>query len=226
MRRLLLFAFSHRFLAIARWDFYFIRLRIWNTASLQRARIRHFLRSCQRPVFLNLGAGPRGIVGDHWLNVDGFKYPNVHFLIDLSRPLPFPDSAFDGVFCEHVLEHFSLGQGEILLREVRRVLCSGGCLRIVVPDAELALRRYLDMPAELVAKRCTAGETAMEVINSLFRQRYEHQFMYDWPTMEKVLQKAGFTRIRHVRFSEPANNATVLDDPRYERESLYVEALR
>jgi predicted SAM-dependent methyltransferase len=181
----------------------------------------------QPPLFLNLGSGPRGVDDAHWFNVDGFRDRNVHCLLDFNRPLPFSDGLFDGVFCEHVLEHFSLGDGERLAREVRRILRPDGCLRVVVPDAELVLRRYTDAADELVAWRGSAAETPMEVVNTYFRQRYEHQFLYDWPTMERTLRRAGFNTVARASFGQGQFCRPIaLDDKKYEWESLYVEAVK
>jgi predicted SAM-dependent methyltransferase len=180
----------------------------------------------KKPLFLNLGSGPRGLDDAHWVNIDGFRESHVHYLTDFLRPLPFKDNSFVGVFCEHVLEHFCLEDGLALAAEVRRVLHPGGCFRVVVPDAELILRRYFDEPNELISQRGSGCETAMEVVNTYFRQRYEHQFLYDWTIMQRTLMRAGFVTV--VRASSGAGalcNEIVLDDPKYEWESLYVEAI-
>jgi len=159
------------------------------------------------------------------VNVDGFRDQNVHFLLDFSRPLPFPDGSFDWVFCEHVLEHFSLEDGQRLTREVCRILRPGGCLRIVVPDAELVLRRYFDTPNEIVRWRGGGTETPMEIVNCYFHQRYEHQFLHDWTIMETMLSRAGFKKILRVTFGQgQLCQSMALDDKKYEWESLYVEA--
>jgi len=178
-------------------------------------------------MFLNLGSGPRGIDDGHWVNVDGFRDHNVHYLLDFGRPLPFPDESFDGVFCEHVLEHFSPEDGERLAHETYRILRPGGCLRVVVPDAESVLLRYFDSPNEMVARRGVGGETPMEIVNLFFRQRYEHQFLYDWPTMQKMLLRAGFDAAFRSAFGQNGYcPPAVLDDAKYEWESLYVEAVK
>src|SRR5215831_20591664 len=91
MRKILLWLFSHRFLAIGRWDTHFLLLRLRNTLTRQRTRIAAFMASRLSPRYLNLGSGPRGLDDAHWVNVDGFADKNVHFLIDISRALPFPD---------------------------------------------------------------------------------------------------------------------------------------
>lgn len=179
-------------------------------------------------MFLNLGSGPRGIDDGHWVNVDGFRDRNVHFQIDFSRRLPFPSGVFDGVFCEHVLEHFSLDEGEHLAREICRVLRPGGCLRLVLPDAALVMRQYFDAPAELVARRNDNRDaTPIETVNLYFRQRYEHQFLYDWDALDRMLRRAGFgTRVRAAAGQAHFSRELVLDDDKYMWESLYLEAVR
>jgi predicted SAM-dependent methyltransferase len=227
LRDFLLWLFSHRFLAVARWDIHFLRLRIWNALTRQKSRIRQALSTLEAPLFLNLGSGPRGLDDSHWVNVDGFRDKNVRYLLDFGRPLPFPDQSFDGVFCEHVMEHFSLADGERVAREVHRVLRSGGCFRAIVPDAEFVLGRYFDAPEEMVTRRGTGEETPMEIVNLYFRQRYEHQFFYDWTTMKKMLLRAGFAVVCRSAFGKGRQCAPiVLDDEKYEWESLYVEAFK
>lgn len=108
MHRLLLFLFSHLFLAIARWELHFLAVRAANEMTGQKRRIQRTLSARHRPLYLNLGSGPRGWAGERWINVDGFMDSNVDFLLDLGRPTPFPNFAFDGVFTEHVLEHLLL----------------------------------------------------------------------------------------------------------------------
>ena len=229
MSKVLLWLFSHRFLAIGRWDIHFLLLRLRNALTGQRTRIAMFMASRGSPRYLNLGSGPRGLDDVHWVNVDGFADKNVHFLIDISRALPFPDESFDGAFCEHVLEHFSLDNAIKISREIKRILRPGGVFRVIVPNAEYVVRMYLEKPRELIAYRgsADAGETAMEVVNSFFRQRYEHQFLYDWMTMEKMLINAGFDKVSRVQFGVSVHlQAIALDDAKYELESLYVEALK
>ncbi len=182
VRSLLLAIFSHRTLALVRWDIGLLGVRVRGALAGQRAKLRRFVASRDAPVLLNLGAGPRGVGDAHWVNVDGAPDRGVQFLLDFSRPQPFDDGVFDGVFCEHVLEHFTQADGERLAREVKRILKPGGVFRVIVPDAEFVLRSYFEAPDALAAARGGADGTAMEAVNAYFRQRYEHQFMYDWPT--------------------------------------------
>ncbi len=169
-----------------------------------------------------MGAGNKGPATNDWLNVDGFWDKNVHFLLDLSRRLPLPDNRFAGAQCEHVFEHFTQEDGLALAREVHRVLAPGGIFRVIVPDAGLLLDRYVNRPAELVNYR---PGTAMEVVNGFFRQRYEHQFLYDFETLEATLQSAGFNSVTRSKCRQSSLlELTGIDEPAYEWESLYVEA--
>lgn len=56
---------------------------------------------------------------------------------------PFGENSFQVVYSSHVLEHFTLEQGEFLLREAYRILKNQGILRIVVPDFEAGIREYV-----------------------------------------------------------------------------------
>jgi predicted SAM-dependent methyltransferase len=55
--------------------------------------------------------------------------------------LPFDKEAFSFGFSEHFFEHLFLDESCELLKECRRILAPGACLRLVVPDADL--RTYL-----------------------------------------------------------------------------------
>ena len=229
MRKFLLFLFSHRSLAILRWDIYFLGLRLGAWAVGQRKRAARLVAGRTAPVLLNLGAGPRGLDDQHWVNVDGYQDANVHLLVDLQRRLPFADACFDGVFSEHVLEHFTEEDGLRLAAEVLRVLRPGGVFRVVVPDGEFVMRSYFEDPEGLIRYRGFAenAATAMEAVNLFFRQRYEHQFMYDIPTMKRLLARAGFGRVRVSAYGKSdAGLGLQIDDEKYERESLYVEAYK
>jgi predicted SAM-dependent methyltransferase len=226
MRRLLLYFFSHRTLAVIRWDLHFIAVRFTSAVGFRRARIAKEIES-RRAKFLNLGSGPRGLANSEWLNVDGYKDRNVDFQVDFSRSLPFPNSCFEGAFCEHVIEHFDLEQGQALLKECFRILRPGGCLRVIVPDGEKIIRTYRENPAELVAKRGNGSAFAIDAVNSYFRQRYEHQFIYDWPMLEHQFILSGFANVRQVSYRQGfASQAILLDDEKYAWESLYVEAVK
>lgn len=86
MRNIFLYLFSHRLLAIARWDLHLLQVRFSSALNGQTGRLRRFIKTRKEPIFLNLGSGPRGVDDDHWVNVDALLDRNVHFLLDFARP--------------------------------------------------------------------------------------------------------------------------------------------
>lgn len=201
------------------------RVRFGNWISCAGLRIRRYVKTMPKPAYLNVGAGPRGKCDNHWLNVDGFRDRNVRYLLDFTRPLPLADKSISGAFCEHVLEHLSIPDAHLLLSELARVLEPGGVLRVIVPDAAWVVKMYSEQPDRLAQLRRTRFGTTMEAVNDYFRQRYEHQFLHDYRTMEEFLLAAGFREVRRASYAEGAwSKDIVLDDKKYQEESLYVEA--
>ena len=228
MRNLLLFFFSHRTLALIRWDIHFLGIRIKNVLFSRTTRLLKSIRERPGPLYLNLGSGPRGLTAAEWINIDGFKDKNVHYLCDFSRPLPFDDETFNGIFCEHVLEHFTYENGRKLLVECKRILKKNGVLRIVVPDGNKILTSYFDEPKKIVEYKQVETGFPIEAVNTWFYQRYEHQCIYDAAYLVDSLQKAGFSTAKASSFNTSLLNVgdIVLDDPKYSWESLYVEAVK
>ena len=227
LRRILLGLFSHRTLAVVRWDLHFVRVRARNFLTGAERKLRVRTRSAPRPRYLNLGSGERGFSAPNWINVDGYPFPHTHHLMDITRRFPFEDASFEGIFFQHVLEHFPQTLGVEILSECRRILAPGGILRVTVPNAEHVFRTYLLDPADLMAHRHAVNGLPMESVNLYAYQRYEHQCLYDFALISHSLKDAGFSEVaqRQLHVGADALLANV-DDQEYRWESLYVEARR
>jgi predicted SAM-dependent methyltransferase len=227
MRRILLFFLSHRTLALLRWDLHFLNVRFWNFILQRHAAINKFLYTDGKK-YLNLGSGPRGISSNEWLNIDGFKDTNVQFFCDFSRPIPIPNNCLDGIFTEHVIEHFDSEYGRRVMAECHRMLKKGGVIRIIVPNGHRILKSYFGAPEKIVSYKNPNTGQPMEAVNMWFYQRYEHQCIYDAPFLIQTLKSIGFetaeeSSFRNSVFSE---QEMLLDNSKYEWESLYVEAIK
>lgn len=85
---------------------------------------------------LNLGCGRKYKKG--WVNVDisekdiyGKKI-KIDLKHDLNKfPYPFQEGEFDIILIEHVLEH--LKNPFKVIKELKRITCSGGIIKIIVP---------------------------------------------------------------------------------------------
>lgn len=143
---------------------------------------------------------------------------------DLSKGIPFGDGSVDAVFHSNMLEHLDREVAESFLVECRRVLKPGGLHRIVVPDFELAARRYLDHAArcetdrreldghdEFIAAmleqsvRREAAGTRLQpplrrwlenrLLGDARRRGETHQWAYDRFTLESKLKRAGYGEV-------------------------------
>lgn len=226
MKKFLLSILSHRTLALLRWDIYFLKVRSYNVLTLGRIRLKKVIKHKSEDLFLNLGSGPRGIKSKNWLNIDGFKDKNVEFVCDFSKDLPFDDATFNGIFCEHVMEHFDFENGQKLLKECYRVLKPNGIMRIIVPDGKKILESYFNNPKQLIDYKKSQTDCAMESVNQFFYQRYEHQCIYDEDYIKYQLLKVGFKSYNKTLFRETSFNEKkiLLDDEKYLWESLYIES--
>jgi SAM-dependent methyltransferase len=90
---------------------------------------------------LNLGCG--SICHPDWINLDFIASRPDVVACDLRKPLPFADASADACYASHVLEHFGREHARAFLMQCRRVLRSGGVVRIVVPDLENIATAYL-----------------------------------------------------------------------------------
>ena len=114
----------------------------WRSPREERMRFRKAARLARVPTgaaVLDIGArdgGLRGFLppGVKYQGIDiapEFAGPDV-LIQDISNGIPFPDGAYDFVFCIEVLEHVPNPYGT--LGEIHRVLKPGGRLVLSVPN--------------------------------------------------------------------------------------------
>jgi predicted SAM-dependent methyltransferase len=151
---------------------------------------------------LQLGAGEHPLEG--WLNTDlhGYGRGDELVYVDVRKPFPLPDESFDVVFSEHMLEHLTYGEGQQCLRESRRILKSGGRIRIATPSLEQLAAlyaggepqdRYVRWAVETLEPEVEAPFPGV-VLNNFFRS-WGHRFIYDPQTLRYALEAAGFVEI-------------------------------
>jgi predicted SAM-dependent methyltransferase len=135
------------------------------------------------------------------------------------------------LYSEHFFEHLPLAiVRRTLLPECFRVLAPGGEIRIGVPDGEFYVRRYLSQPgAEPDPDRAqTGGMLPMMWINHVARSS-QHQYLYDYETLEHLLGEAGFVGLRRgtANDSESPNfrGCDLIGEGR-EEATVYIEGRR
>lgn len=197
---------------------------------------------------LNLGCGDHII--DGWLNVDysfgAFlnKVPIVKFLAqkvlrtnwnkkifihNLSKKFPWEDNSVDYIYTSHTLEHFDREEGLHFLSESYRVLKLGGIIRILVPDLEVAIKKYLDkeIKAEYFIERLgvLTKKSNSRLKNILYKFiSYPHKCMYDEQSLIRILQEIGFKAKRKNGFESEIANIDNVELQSRAYNSLIIEA--
>lgn len=151
----------------------------------------------QQQTKLNVGCGTD--YKDGWVNIDNNSDNNIEKLDlshDLRNPLPFNDDTVDFIFNEHFVEHLTVEESKIAIKDMMRVLKPGGVLRIAMPDLELAVKAYLDptmnSPEFLKKHGLDIVKTPAELLNMNFRW-WGHKWLYDWTELDRRLRELGYS---------------------------------
>lgn len=136
---------------------------------------------------------------------------------DIVRGLPHEHGSVQGIFCSHVLEHLSLEDMRIALRNTHALLCPGGIFRLVVPDLERAICNYQRDRSPRAAlqfmEETFLGEAKRMGILQRIKEnvlgRSKHLWMWDEKSLSEELRLTGFRKIRRVSFGDS-------EDPHFE----------
>jgi len=107
--------------------------------------------------------------------------------LNVSKPWPYMNDAFEAIFSSHVLEHLPLHGAKVCLAESYRCLAKGGVLRISVPDLDAYIREY-------------DPNRSMDWAINLFEanersEKNMHHFMYNFESMRALLLSVGYTDV-------------------------------
>jgi SAM-dependent methyltransferase len=119
----------------------------------------------------------------------------------------------DALFCSHVLEHLSLQDLRVALKNSYELLKKGGIFRCIVPDLEAYSKKYLE---KLKAGENDANHYFLERLRLHTENRgislkqlivqiwgnAGHKYMWDASSLEKELSDVGFTSIRQCLFND------------------------
>jgi hypothetical protein len=93
---------------------------------------------------LNLGCGPHRF--PDWHNVDIVRMGTIQPDEVINGGLPWPDGWFERAYLGHMIEHVRWESVPEMLRQVKRVVRSGGEVVVVAPDFKVALAALLTNP--------------------------------------------------------------------------------
>lgn len=137
---------------------------------------------------LHLGCGVKHIPG--YFHVDALDYPHVDHIGPVDQLDFIPDGAVEHIYACHLLEHFDRAEFMNVLREWRRVLKTGGTLRLAVPDYEACAKLYVDGGLE------GGLPTILGLMMGGQRDQYDfHKMAFDEQSLTGYLKQAGFRDI-------------------------------
>ncbi len=161
------------------------------------------------------------------------RFPENVVFGDILKGLPgCTENACSGVYCSHVLEHLSLEDFRLALKNTFHILKPGGIFRCVVPDLEHNARTYLQQLDEgrpdaslIFLQDALLGQLKS---NRSWKDKFvalfisdRHQWMWDAHSMAAELAEAGFSEIRLATFND-------CEDPHFksvEQEFRFVHAV-
>lgn len=194
---------------------------------------------------INLGCGYENFPGG-WLNIGLFNEKDINYAqvkkinnayvlhFDLTKELPIEPESIQYVYASHFLEHIQFKQAIDLFKRLRKMLISGGVLRLTVPDLNLWIRKYYENDEKFfkdfykLIKSFPNLKTKGEIFaGQIFG--YGHQWSYDYDSLKDTLQRAGFTKITKKKYGDSSIfKIGVIEPSRKIRkiESLYLEAIK
>ncbi len=179
---------------------------------------------------LNLGCGL--LVKQSWVNADFFeitpwsinriKKLGINWMLDFRYPMNCESNYWDGVFCEHSIEHMYSFHAKKLIEEVFRTLKPGKLLRLSVPD----LKKYVDdyvsgiNRTEEFRKRWDNGISSLASLT----QNWGHKSVWDAQLLTFMLENIGFVDVKEAEYMKGSDSRLLIDNPDRVWESCYIEA--
>ena len=123
-----------------------------------------------------------------------------------------PPGTADAVFASHMVEHASLSDFRTVLKNVHTMLKPGGCFRLVTPDLQILIDKYIQSEDPLrghtfIRESCMGVEAPDSKLTSRIRRVLgfgPHYWLFDEQSMRIELEQAGFTGIRRCEFNDSA----------------------
>jgi len=127
------------------------------------------------------------------VNIDVRHLNGVDLVLDVRKGLPFSDGSVDRIVAHHFLEHLSLDEASVVVRDWHRVLRVNGICEVCVPDVFLG------------AQMARLGQwTFSEWLGALYGAEethvpaQQHRWGYTGDTVGELCRAAGFREVRRL----------------------------
>jgi predicted SAM-dependent methyltransferase len=141
------------------------------------------------------------------------RFPNNVEYGDIVKGLPISPTSCAGVYCSHILEHLSLDDFRTALCNTWKILRPGGIFRLVLPDLDYSIKRYINNPSNNAApefmRETSLGHErrvrGLRRIISVWLGNSQHLWMWDYKSIKPELEYAGFVGIRRATIGDSSD---------------------
>ena len=158
------------------------------------------------PIKVHLGCWHRYIPG--FVHVDLCDMPHIDYKSSIHQLPFFADNTVDLIYCSHALEYFDRDDAKRVLTEWRRVLRSGGILRLAVPDFAALIKVY-EQTGEL-SRVLGPLYGKMGITTPGGPETLYHKTTYDERSLTAIMLECGFST--PVRWDWRNTEHTDIDD--------------
>lgn len=184
---------------------------VWSKLFKNRTNLWRNARKPRR--CLEIGLGNSRLPGFETLDIAGG--PNVDYVCNAAKPLPFEDNTFDLVYASHVLEHIPWYKVEEVVKEWVRILKPGGVLEVWVPDGLKICKALVQAELEGIkvadidswCKFNPRKDPCIWAAGRLFwganpKYRSWHKAIFTPRYLKELFERAGLVDVRELDSSE------------------------
>lgn len=190
-----------------------IKSKVKNIIKKKTSVINYYRFKCNiksPPRKINLCGG--SLIIEKYYNVDIGPWSDL--ILDLGKkPIPFKDNSAEIVLCISAINYFTRKKGAEIIKDVYRVLKSGGIARFAVQDLLEISKKYVNRDENFFFQKLPNGAerfkgvTMADKINSWF---YGYKtiggktckYFYDFETLALLFKEAGFSKIERKKYRE------------------------
>jgi len=121
-------------------------------------------------------------------NLDVRKLPNVDIVADFEKALPLPDNEYDLVYSSYAIEHISWRKVKTFIKEVYRILKSGG-------KAEIITANLLEQCKAAVTTKEWTEDISCTIFGGQEHEYSVHKCGFSPEYAVKLFREAGFHRV-------------------------------
>jgi predicted SAM-dependent methyltransferase len=141
------------------------------------------------------------------IKINPISYPKEVIYGDITKRPFCKNNEADNIYCSHALEHMTREGMQAALRNIYFMLKPGGCFRLVVPDLETRVKKYLqNQDCDAFIETIGFGKkkndrTLKDFLRKIFGNS-GHLWMYDNKSMQNYLAEVGFKNIKKCKIGD------------------------